>query len=71
MTNIWSALDLIFADPEARRQAKLLMAEYLVLDALIGNTDRRVPNDWMSPSTRSFAIALMSYTISELKELAR
>lgn len=177
ITNIWSALDLIFEDPGARRQAKLRMAEYLVLDALIGNTDRhhenwgilielqqdqwrvhvapsfdhasslgrelrgerqdrllsanrvgdyverghgaifwseddhrgpsplqlvrlavrayadvfrpalrkvvqldrstvrdavdRVPNDWMSPSARSFAIELMSYSISELKELAR
>ena len=29
----------------------------------------RVPNDWMSPSARKFAIALMSYNLEQLQEL--
>lgn len=42
--NIWRALDSIFEEPNAARRAKLQFAEYLVLDALIGNTDRHHEN---------------------------
>lgn len=42
--NIWQVMDRIFVAPEAARRAKCCMAEYLVLDALIGNTDRHHEN---------------------------
>ena len=44
LENIWQALDRIFSNSEASRLAKLSIAEYLVLDALIGNTDRHHEN---------------------------
>jgi hypothetical protein len=40
LSNIFSALDAVFKTPEMARAAKERIAEYLVLDALIGNTDR-------------------------------
>jgi hypothetical protein len=42
--NIFAALDRVFRRPEAATAAKLRIAEYLVLDALIGNTDRHHEN---------------------------
>ena len=42
--NIWQVMDRVFVDPEAARRAKYCLAEYLVLDALIGNTDRHHEN---------------------------
>ena len=42
--NIWSALDRVFPRRESARRAKLLFAEYLSLDALLGNTDRHHEN---------------------------
>lgn len=42
--NIWQVMDRIFVASEAARRAKYCMAEYLVLDALIGNTDRHHEN---------------------------
>ena len=42
--NIFTVLDGVFADTSDPRQAKLHFAEYLILDALIGNTDRHHEN---------------------------
>lgn len=42
--NIWQVMDRVFVAPEAARMACCRMAEYLVLDALIGNTDRHHEN---------------------------
>ena len=44
LDNIWSALDRVFPRPESTHRAKLLFADYLSLDALIGNTDRHHEN---------------------------
>ena len=44
LTNIWAVMDRVFLEPEAQEQAKLAIAEYTVLDALIGNTDRHHEN---------------------------
>jgi len=42
--NICLALDRMFPNPEGAARAKASMAEYLVLDAVIGNTDRHHEN---------------------------
>lgn len=42
LENIWLTLDVIFC--EESNQAKGIVAEYVVLDALIGNTDRHHEN---------------------------
>ena len=44
LSNIWEVMDLVFGKPADARMAKLQIAEYLVLDALIGNTDRHHEN---------------------------
>ena len=44
LANIWQVLDHVFPEPEAAEQAKLHLADYVVLDALIGNTDRHHEN---------------------------
>ena len=44
LANIFLAIDRTFTTPEGARRAKLRMAEYVVLDALIGNTDRHHEN---------------------------
>ena len=44
LTNIWKVMDHVFAESEAARRAKLCIADYIVLDALIGNTDRHHEN---------------------------
>ena len=44
LANIWTALDRIFTLPEESERAKRCFAEYLILDALIGNTDRHHEN---------------------------
>ena len=44
LSNIWQVMDRVFVNPERARKAKLQIAEYLVLDALIGNTDRHHEN---------------------------
>lgn len=43
LENIWQVIDEIL-EPEDRRRAKLDIAEFVVLDALIGNTDRHDEN---------------------------
>lgn len=42
--NVLSTIDRVFEDNAAKRSAKERMAEYIVLDALIGNTDRHHEN---------------------------
>ncbi|MGH9890982.1 MAG: HipA domain-containing protein [bacterium] len=44
LDNIFLALERVFLAPEAARWAKERLADYLVLDALIGNTDRHHEN---------------------------
>ena len=44
LTNIWHVMDRFFSKADGARRAKLRIAEYLVLDALIGNTDRHHEN---------------------------
>ncbi len=42
--NIFLGIERTFTTPEAGRKAKVRMAEYVMLDALIGNTDRHHEN---------------------------
>ena len=42
--NIWLALEKVFKEVDAARVAKSRFVEYLVLDAVIGNTDRHHEN---------------------------
>ncbi len=44
LANIFGAMDGIFVEPETAKSAKTLMAEYVLLDAVIGNTDRHHEN---------------------------
>ncbi len=44
LSNILQVMDRVFVNSESARRAKLHVAEYLVLDALIGNTDRHHEN---------------------------
>ena len=44
LANIWQVMDRIFVESEDAEQAKLYLAEYVILDALIGNTDRHHEN---------------------------
>jgi hypothetical protein len=44
MANIFAALNRVFRRPETATAAKIRIADYLVLDALIGNTDRHHEN---------------------------
>jgi hypothetical protein len=42
--NILTAIDRTFTSPEGGHKAKVRMADYIVLDAVIGNTDRHHEN---------------------------
>ena len=44
LANIWKVIDKVVVEPEDARQVKHTIAEYTVLDALIGNTDRHHEN---------------------------
>ena len=44
LANIWKVMDRVFEKPEAAERAKRRIAEYLVLDAVIGNVDRHHEN---------------------------
>jgi hypothetical protein len=44
LTNIFTAIDRRFPIPESARRVKAIFADYLLLDALIGNTDRHHEN---------------------------
>jgi len=51
LDNIWKAVEVFFAEPDGAKKAKQLIASYLLLDALIGNTDRHHEN-WGVLATR-------------------
>ena len=44
LKNIWQVMDKVFIESEAQTRGKVRIAECLVLDALIGNTDRHHEN---------------------------
>ena len=44
LKNIWLALERVFEEPEGMEAAKARFAEFLVLDAVIGNIDRHHEN---------------------------
>ena len=44
LANIWLALDRAFDTPNNSTKAKRQLAEYLLLDAIVGNTDRHSEN---------------------------
>jgi HipA-like C-terminal domain len=44
LANIFATIDKIFMEPTGRQLGKSLVADYLVLDALVGNTDRHHEN---------------------------
>lgn len=44
LANVFLGLERTFTKPEGAHRAKVLLAEYLVLDAVIGNTDRHHEN---------------------------
>ena len=44
LANIWRVLDRVFVTPEGKRDARVRLAKYVVLDAVIGNTDRHHEN---------------------------
>ena len=44
LSNIWHVMEGVFVQPDRAGRAKLRIATYLVLDALIGNTDRHHEN---------------------------
>lgn len=44
LANIFSAIERAFRSPQSVRASKVRVADYLVLDALIGNTDRHHEN---------------------------
>lgn len=44
LENILTAIERTFTTPEGARRARMQMAEYIVLDAVIGNTDRHHEN---------------------------
>ena len=44
LPNIWSVADQVFTHHKSKTAAKLRLAEYIVFDALIGNTDRHHEN---------------------------
>ena len=44
LANIWRVMDRVFIEAQVAERAKFRLAEYFVLDALIGNTDRHHEN---------------------------
>jgi hypothetical protein len=64
LSNIFKALERVFPSPEGARVAKESIARYLMLDAVIGNTDRhhenwgilrkRTPGGWTEIVAPSF-----------------
>ena len=64
MRNIFFSLDNVFVKTNAKQKAKIQIAEYIVLDALIGNTDRhhenwallrkKINNKWSGQTSPSF-----------------
>ena len=74
LANIWKVMDAIFLGPESAKQAKLIIAEYTVLDALIGNTDRHHENwgilrRWAGDEGRGFVAPSYDHASSLGREL--
>ena len=44
LENIWKSLERVFEDPEGTGVAKARFADFLVLDSVVGNTDRHNEN---------------------------
>src|SRR6185437_8109935 len=73
LSNIFTTLDAGFLESEGRLIAKSRIAEYLVLDALIGNTDRHHEN-WgvlVRSSTAGGLIRKMAPTFDHASPLGR
>lgn len=72
LENIFLALGRVFQAPEATRRAKEQLADYLVLDALIGNTDRHHEN-WgiLRKRTKSGWLRMLAPTFDHGSSLGR
>jgi len=44
LDNIWKVVEVFFVEPDDAKKAKQIIASHLILDALIGNTDRHHEN---------------------------
>jgi len=74
LANIWQVMDRVFIESEAAEQAKFCLAEYVVLDALIGNTDRHHENwgilrEWQDSSWQEFVAPSFDHASSLGREL--
>ena len=74
LANIWKVMDSVFVKPEDAQEEKLTIADYLVLDALIGNTDRHHENWgvlrwWVDDSWRGFVAPSYDHASSLGREL--
>jgi HipA-like protein len=72
LENIFLALERAFASEDGGRRAKETMAEYLVLDALIGNTDRHHEN-WgiLRKRTKGGWLGMLAPTFDHASSLGR
>ena len=72
LENIFKALEAAFATKSSRRRAKQAIANYLVLDAIIGNTDRHHEN-WgiVRQRTRKGWIGYVAPTFDHASSLGR
>ncbi|MXX12829.1 MAG: hypothetical protein F4Z86_05170 [Gemmatimonadetes bacterium] len=74
LANIWKVMDSVFVKSEDAQEEKLIVAEYLVLDALIGNTDRHHENWgvlrwWVNDSWRGLVAPSYDHASSLGREL--
>ncbi|MDE2725262.1 MAG: hypothetical protein OXI59_17980, partial [Gemmatimonadota bacterium] len=74
LANIWKVMDSVFVKAEDAREEKLIVGEYLVLDALIGNTDRNHENWgvlrwWVNDSRRGLVAPSYDHASSLGREL--
>jgi hypothetical protein len=72
LANIFRTLDNNFLEPEGRQSARSRIAEYMVLDALIGNTDRHHEN-WgvLLLQSRGFLLGEMAPSFDHASSLGR
>ncbi len=73
LENIWLALDHVFEGPEKAAEAKLQFAGYVVLDGVIGNTDRHHEN-WgvIHPKLSEVGtVEYMAYSFDHASSLGR
>ena len=70
LANIMMAMDQIFPMPLVSNRAKARLAEYLVLDALIGNTDRHHEN-WGILRKRTGGLTLVAPSFDHASSLGR